>query len=99
MLFKYKGFDKTGKRVKGTINANSTDEAGNKLRTQNIYYESLKPAKEFSLESLSKRQMSGELLATFSKELSSYLNSGMTILTAIKLLENQHEGEKNISLF
>ena len=52
MLFKYKGFDKTGKRVKGTINANSTDEAGNKLRTQNIYYESLIPTKEFSLESL-----------------------------------------------
>ncbi len=99
MLFKYKGFDKTGKRVKGTINANSTDEAGNKLRTQNIYYESLKPAKEFSLESLSKRQMSGELLATFSKELSSYLNSGMTILTAIKLLENQHEGEKKYLSF
>jgi len=99
MLFKYKGFDKTGKKVKGTINANSTDEAGNKLRVQGIYYESLKPSKEFSLESLSKRQMSGELLATFSKELSSYLNSGMTILTAIKLLENQHEGEKKYLSF
>ncbi len=99
MLFKYKGFDKTGKNVKGTINANSTDEAGNKLRIQGIYYELLKPTKEFSLESLSKRQMSGELLATFSKELSSYLNSGMTILTAIKLLENQHEGEKKYLSF
>jgi len=43
--------------------------------------------------------MPGELLATFSKELSSYLNSGMTILTAIKLLENQHEGEKRYVSF
>ena len=43
--------------------------------------------------------MPGELLATFSKELSSYLNSGMTILTAIKLLENQHEGEKKYLSF
>ncbi len=90
MLFKYKGFDKTGKKVKGTVTANSVEEAGQKLRTQNIYHEGLTPTKEFSLEAFSKRQMPGELLSTFSKELSSYLNSGMTILTAIKLLENQH---------
>jgi len=99
MLFKYKGFDKTGGKVKGTVNASSKEEAGHKLRTQNIYYESLAPTKEFSLEAFSKRQMSGELLATFSKELSSYLNSGMTILTAIKLLENQHADEKKYLSF
>jgi len=99
MLLKYKGFDKTGKRVKGTINANSTEEAGQKLRSQGIFYEKLVATKEFSLESLTKRQMSGELLATFSKELSSYLNSGMTILTALKLLENQHEDEKKYLSF
>ncbi|MEA1953598.1 MAG: type II secretion system F family protein [Campylobacterota bacterium] len=99
MLFKYKGFDKTGKKVKGTVTANSIEEAGQKLRTQSIYYETLSPSKEFSLEAFSKRQMPGELLSTFSKELSSYLNSGMTILTAIKLLENQHEGEKKYVSF
>ncbi|MEA3434745.1 MAG: type II secretion system F family protein [Campylobacterota bacterium] len=99
MLFKYKGFDKTGKKVKGTVTAANAEEAGQKLRNQNIYYESLAPTKEFSLEAFSKRQMPGELLATFSKELSSYLNSGMTILTAIKLLENQHEGEKKYVSF
>ncbi len=99
MLFKYKGFDKTGKTVKGTVTASSVEEAGQKLRIQNIYYESLSPTKEFSLEAFSKRQMSGEMLSTFSKELSSYLNSGMTILTAIKLLENQHEGEKKYVSF
>jgi general secretion pathway protein F/type IV pilus assembly protein PilC len=43
--------------------------------------------------------MPGELLASFSKELSSYLSSGMTILTAIRLLENQHEGEKRYVSF
>jgi general secretion pathway protein F/type IV pilus assembly protein PilC len=99
MLFKYKGFNKTGKKVKGTVTASSIEEAGQKLRTQNIYYESLSPTKEFSLEAFSQRQMPGELLSTFSKELSSYINSGMTILTAIKLLENQHEGEKRYVSF
>lgn len=99
MLFKYKGFDKTGKKVKGTVTASSEEEAGQKLRTQHIYYEGLTPTKEFSLEVFAKRQMPGELLSTFSKELSSYLKSGMTILTAIKLLENQHEGEKKYVSF
>jgi general secretion pathway protein F len=99
MLFKYRGFDSSGKKRKGTINASSIEEAKNRLKAQNIYHESIAPTKEFSLESLSQRQMPNELLATFSKELSSYLNSGMTILTAIKLLENQHEGEKRYVSF
>ena len=99
MLFKYKGFNKSGKRVKGTVTASSVEEAGQKLKAQSIYHEGLAPTQEFSLEAFSKRQMPGELLAMFSKELSSYLNSGMTILTAIKLLENQHEGEKRYVSF
>jgi len=99
MLFKYKGFDKSGKKVKGTVNASSIEEAAHKLKNRGIYHEGLTTTTEFSLDSFSKRQMPGELLATFSKELSSYLNSGMTILTAIKLLENQHEGEKRYVSF
>jgi general secretion pathway protein F/type IV pilus assembly protein PilC len=99
MLFKYKGYDKTGKKAKGTVSASSVEEAAKKLKSQGIYHEGLKETKEFSFEGLSKRQMPIELLATFSKELSSYLNSGMTILTAIKLLENQHEGEKKYTSF
>lgn len=99
MLFKYKGFDKTGKKVRGTVTASSIEEAGQKLRTQDIYYEGLTPTKEFSLEAFSKRKMPGEMLSIFSKELSSYLNSGMTILTAMRLLENQHEGEKKYVSF
>jgi general secretion pathway protein F/type IV pilus assembly protein PilC len=99
MLFKYKGFDNTGKKVKGTVSATNIEDAGKKLKAQGIYHEGLSTTKEFSFDTLTKRQMSGELLAIFSKELSSYLNSGMTILTAIKLLENQHEGEKRYTSF
>jgi len=99
MLFKYKGFDKSGKKVKGTITASSIEEAGAKLRGQHIYYETLKEAKEFSLKGLTTKDMPTEVLASFSKELSSYLSSGMTIITAIKLMENQHEGEKKYLAF
>lgn len=99
MLFKYKGFSKAGKRVKGTVEASTPEEAGQKLKHEGIYYESLTPSKQLSFDALSKRQMPGEMLALFSKELSSYLSSGMTILTAIKLLENQHAGEKQYVSF
>lgn len=99
MLFKYKGIDKTGKSVKGSITANSAEEAKQKLKNQAIFYESLTPAQSLSLEAFSKRTMPGVMLSSFSKELASYLNSGMTVITAIKLLENQHQKEKRYSDF
>jgi general secretion pathway protein F/type IV pilus assembly protein PilC len=91
MLYKYKGLDQNGKTAKGTLTANSVEEAKQKLRTQNIYYQSLEETKQLSMEAFSKRVMPGTLLSSMSKELSSYLNSGMTILTALKLMDNQHE--------
>lgn len=100
MLFKYKGFDKSGKRVRGTIEASSPEDAGQKLRRQQIYYDALTPAnRSFSFEKLTQKEMPLEMLAAFSRELSSYLKSGMTILTAIKLMENQHEDEKRYLSF
>ena len=99
MLYKYKGLDQNGKTAKGTLTANSIEEAKQKLRSQNIYYQSLEETKQLSMEAFSKRVMPGTLLSSMSKELSSYLNSGMTILTALKLMENQHEGEKKYTAF
>ena len=99
MLFKYKGIDKLGKKAKGTLDASSEDEAKSKLKAMGIYYESLTPSKQLSLDEFSKREMSGVMLSSFAKELSSYLNSGMAMLTALKLMENQHEDEKKYSSF
>ncbi|NKQ40175.1 MAG: type II secretion system F family protein [Sulfurovum sp.] len=99
MLYKYKGFDPNGKNVKGTITASSIDEAKQKLRAQKIYYKSLEETKQLSMDAFSKRVMTGTVLSSFSKELSSYLSSGMTILTALKLMENQHDGEKKYVSF
>ena len=99
MLFKYKGIDKLGKKVKGTLEASTENEAKTKLKSIGIYYESLKVSKDLSLDEFSKREMPTLLLSGFAKELSSYLNSGMAMLTALKLMENQHEDEKKYSSF
>ena len=99
MLYSYKGFSDEGKRVKGTIPASSEEEAAQKLRAEGIYFESLSPSRGFFLGGLKAAQMPTETLASFSKELASYLKSGMTIPTAVKLLAKQHEKQKRYTTF
>jgi len=99
MLYKYKGITKEGKNVNGTIEASSTDEAKQKLKGQGIFYKNISATKEITLKNFSKREMPGPLLSSFAKELSSYLNSGMAILTAIRLIEDQHQQEKKYASF
>ena len=99
MQYKYRGIDQSGKKVKGRITALTLEEAKQKLRAQGIYFEALKPIKEFGFRTLMARRMPGALLSGFSKELSSYLGSGMTLLTALKLMENQHRDEKRYAAF
>ncbi len=99
MLYKYKGITKQGKNVSGTIEASSEDEAKKKLKIQGIFYKEINPTKEITFKNFSQREMPGPLLSSFAKELSSYLNSGMAILTAIRLIEDQHQKEKKYASF
>jgi general secretion pathway protein F/type IV pilus assembly protein PilC len=99
MQFKYKGITKEGKSVKGVISANTIDEAKKKLKSQGVFYKSITPTIEFGLKSMMTRQMSGTILSSFSKEMASYFGSGMTVLTALKLMENQHREEKRYHSF
>jgi len=100
MQYKYRGLTKDGKNVKGVLVANSYNEAKQILRSKGIFYQSLEEGGGVSLLSnLKKRPMNGALMSAFSKELASYLDSGMTIVTALKLMHNQHKGEKRYASF
>ncbi len=99
MLFKYKGMTKQGKSAKGSIEASSMDEAKQKLKAQGIFYQDISETSQINLKNFSQREMPGPLLSSFAKELSSYLNSGMAVLTAIKLIEGQHKKEKKYASF
>ncbi len=99
MLYKYKGITKAGKSARGSIEASNIDEAKRKLKSQGIFYQDINATKEITLKNFSKREMPGPLLSSFAKELSSYLNSGMAILTAIRLIEDQHQKEKKYASF
>ena len=99
MLYKYKGITKQGKSAKGSIEASNIDEAKQKLKLQGIFYQSINEISQINVKSFAKREMPGPLLSSFAKELSSYLNSGMAVLTAIKLIEGQHKKEKKYASF
>ena len=99
MLFKYSGITKQGKSAKGTIEASTIDEAKQKLKMQGIFYKDIQETAQITMKNFSKREMPGPLLSSFAKELSSYLNSGMAVLTAIKLIEGQHKKEKKYASF
>ena len=99
MLYKYKGITKQGKNAKGSIEASTIDEAKQKLKMQGIFYQSIQETSQINVKNFAKREMPGPLLSSFAKELSSYLNSGMAVLTAIKLIEGQHKKEKKYAAF
>lgn len=99
MLFKYKGINKLGKNISGEIEAFSLQEAKQKLKSNNILYKTVKEGANFKISNFQPQDMSGLLLSNFSKELSSYLGSKMTILTALKLLSGQHQHDKKYSYF
>jgi len=99
MLFKYSGMTKQGKNVKGSLEASSMDEVKQKLKAQGIFYKEISETSQITMKNFSKREMPGPLLSSFAKELSSYLNSGMAVLTAIKLIQGQHEKEKKYASF
>ncbi len=100
MQYKYRGLSKDGKKVKGVIVAGSFNEAKQILKTQGIFYQNLEEGGGTALLSnLKKRPMNGTLMSAFSKELASYIDSGMTIVTALKLMYNQHKNEKKYASF
>ena len=100
MQYRYKGLSKEGKKVKGVITAGGYNEAKQILKTKGIFYQSLEESSSTNmLSSLKKRPMNGNLMSAFSKELASYLDSGMTIVTALKLMHNQHKSEKKYASF
>ncbi len=90
---------KQGKSAKGSIEASTIEEAKQKLKMQGIFYQSIQETSQINIKNFSKREMPGPLLSSFAKELSSYLNSGMAVLTAIKLIEGQHKKEKKYASF
>ena len=102
MIFAYKGIDAEGKRVRNKIEATSLEEAKSKLKAQKIIYQSIEEEMPsfFSGVSFSRRyRISPNELSQLSRELAMYIRSGISIVGALRIIQNQYIHKKKIYLF
>lgn len=101
MLFKYKSLDKQGQKQSGAIDAADQIEATIKLKQKGLFVQSLKAQKEpiFGKFLQKKEKIKPIDLANISKDLSIYLNAGISIVAAINLAITQHKNNKKIKAF
>ena len=102
MIFKYKGINIQGKKVSGEIEATSLSEAKLKLKSQKIIYESIKeelPSLISNIEFSRKYKIPANELSMLSRELSMYIRAGITIVSALKIVQTHYEKNPKMKLF
>ena len=102
MIFKYKGIDSQGKKVKEKIEASSLAEAKAKIKSKDIIYQSIEedsPSIFDNIDLSRKYQISGKELSSLCRELSMYIRSGITIVSALKIIQSHYEKNKKMKLF
>ncbi len=102
MIFKFRGIDQSGKRVSDKLEAISLDEAKGKLRAKKIIYQSINEETPAFYEDISfsrKYKIPAKELSSLSRELSMYIRSGITIVSALKIVQTHYEKNKKMKLF
>jgi general secretion pathway protein F/type IV pilus assembly protein PilC len=102
MLFKYKGYEQNGKKVSGKIEASDIDQAKAKLKQKKLLVNFLEEVsipflERFKFESRSK--IEPEVLSNISKTLSIYLDSGISLLNGVKLIQESYKENKKMLTF
>ncbi len=91
MEFVYKGLNSEGKRISGTLDVASLDEAKRQLRSQGIIYSSLQHKVQWELFKIfGIREIPSSLLIRISRDLSVYLRAGVPLVRALSLQERQY---------
>ncbi len=102
MIFAYKGINTEGKKVKDKLEATSLEEAKSKLKAQGIIYKYIEEESPslFSGINFSRRyRISPNELSQLSRELAMYIRSGISIVGALKIIQNQYLHKKKLYLF
>ncbi len=102
MIFKYKGINQEGKKVSDRVEALSLSEARTKLKAKGVIYQTLEedsPAFYEKFEFSSKYKIPPKELAALSRELSMYIRSGISIVSALKIVQSHYEKNKKMKLF
>jgi general secretion pathway protein F/type IV pilus assembly protein PilC len=102
MIFKYKGINAQGKKLSDEIEASSLNEAKLKLKSKKIIYESIKeelPSLMSNIEFSRKYKIPANELSMLSRELSMYIRAGITIVSALKIVQTHYEKNPKMKLF
>lgn len=102
MIYKYKGIDALGIKVSSKVEASSLQEAKNKLKSVNILYQSIKEESELLFQGWSfnlKYKIPPKELSSLSREISMYIRSGISIVSALKIVQTHYENNKKMKLF
>jgi len=91
VLFKYEGFDKAGKKIKGKIESENIENAKKQLK--DIYLTDIKPVKKLNFNFNFSKIPKKELIKTFNT-LGLYLKSSIPLVSALNLTKNQSENQK-----
>ena len=102
MIFKYKGIDSEGKKVSDKLEALSLAEAKSKLKAKGVIYKTIDEETGMAFKNLTfsrRYKISPKDLSNLSRELSMYIRSGITIVSALKIIQTHYENNKKIKLF
>ena len=102
MIFSYKGFSAKGKKLSDKIEATTLAEAKAKLKAEGILYQSINEQSASLFEGLSfsrRYKVQALELSQLSRELSMYIRSGISIVSAIKIVKGHYEHHKKMALF
>ena len=102
MIFKYKGINELGKNVKDKIEATNLGEAKSKLKANSIIIQTIQeemPSIFADIDFSRKYKIPPKELSSLSRELSMYIRSGITIVSAIKIVQTHYEKNKKMKLF
>ncbi len=102
MIYRYKGIDADGNKVSDRIEASSLAEAKSKLKHQKILYNSIKEERASLLDRFSFKRsytISPKDLSNLSRELATYIRSGISIVQALRVVQNHYTHNKKLSLF
>ena len=102
MIFAYKGIDAEGRKVRDKIEAASLEEVKSKLRSSRIIYEEIREETPSFWDSVSfsrRYRISPKELSQLSRELAMYIRSGITIVSAIKIVQAHYVHNKKLQLF
>ena len=102
MIFKYKGISSDGKKLSDKIEAIDIEEAKTKLKVNGIIYQTIKEENVSLFNNISfnrKYKILPKDLSALSRELSMYIRSGITIVSALKIIQTHYEKNKKIKLF